>query len=79
PNYIWHILLRAAILGNPERRLTLAGIYEEIGNKFPYYTETPTETWKQSVRHNLSRLNMFVKIERQAGELGSSSYWTVDL
>ncbi|VDB99164.1 unnamed protein product [Peniophora sp. CBMAI 1063] len=82
PNCIWNILLRAAILGSPDRRLSIRELYQELMNKFPYYARlSPDELqrWKQTIRHNLSVFSIFVKIDKQPGDPIWGSYWTIDL
>ncbi len=46
--YTFAILIRQAILGSSEQRLTLAGIYEAIETRYPYY-KSQGGGWK--VRH----------------------------
>ncbi|KZV79760.1 winged helix DNA-binding domain-containing protein, partial [Exidia glandulosa HHB12029] len=78
PRYPYPVLIRAAILSSPERKLRLQEIYAAIENKYPYY-KTAGEGWKNSIRHNLSLIKAFKKVARAHNEPGKGGYWTVSL
>lgn len=67
-------LIASAILRFPERRLTLAQIYQVIEKMFPEFTVSRAG-WKNTVRHNLSLHECFVKGEVAAN--GKSCYWHI--
>jgi hypothetical protein len=62
-------------------QVTLGEIYDKIKEKYAYYKQRPKETaWKNSIRHNLTVHDCFVKIlrDKSKNETGKGGFWTVD-
>ncbi|XP_069821570.1 forkhead box protein M1 isoform X2 [Dendropsophus ebraccatus] len=74
PPYSYMALIQFAINSTPSKRMTLKDIYTWIEDHFPYFKHVAKPGWKNSIRHNLSLHDMFV---RESLSNNKISYWTI--
>ncbi|CAB1337230.1 unnamed protein product [Coregonus sp. 'balchen'] len=73
-------LISQAIENSPEKRLTLAQIYDWMVKTVPYFNDkgdsNSSAGWKNSIRHNLSLHNKFLRVHNES--TGKSSWWMLN-
>ncbi|XP_014189449.1 forkhead box protein M1 isoform X5 [Haplochromis burtoni] len=74
PPYSYMAMIQFAINSRKNRRMTLNEIYMWIENNFPYYRDVAKPGWKNSIRHNLSVHDLFI---RETSPDGKMSFWTI--
>ena len=67
-------LIAMAILSHADEKLVLADIYQYILDNFPYFRHRGPG-WRNSIRHNLSLNDCFIKAGRAAN--GKGHYWAI--
>jgi len=77
PPYSYIALIVMAIQASPVKRCTLSDIYTFLQQKFPFFRGS-YHGWKNSVRHNLSLNECFIKLPKGLGRPGKGHYWTID-
>ena len=68
-------LISKAILSSPQQKLVLGDIYSFILTHFPYFRNKGSG-WRNSVRHNLSLNDCFVKMGRSPN--GKGHFWAIN-
>ncbi|XP_068163547.1 forkhead box protein M1 [Antennarius striatus] len=75
PPYSYMAMIQFAINSQKNRRMTLKEIYTWIEDNFPYFRKVAKPGWKNSIRHNLSLHDMFI---RETSLDGKVSFWTIE-
>jgi hypothetical protein len=74
PQHSYIGLIAMAILSSPESKLVLSDIYQYISDNYPYFRKRGPG-WRNSIRHNLSLNDCFIKAGRSAN--GKGHYWAI--
>ncbi|XP_054156383.1 forkhead box protein O-like [Oppia nitens] len=73
-------LITQAVNGSPDKRLTLSQIYDWMVQNVPYFKDkgdsNSSAGWKNSIRHNLSLHNRFMRVQNEG--TGKSSWWMIN-
>uniref|UniRef100_A0A8C4NMP2 Fork-head domain-containing protein n=1 Tax=Eptatretus burgeri TaxID=7764 RepID=A0A8C4NMP2_EPTBU len=77
PPYSYIALIVMAIQSSPTKRVTLSEIYQFLQSRFAFFRGA-YQGWKNSVRHNLSLNECFIKLPKGLGRPGKGHYWTID-
>lgn len=75
PNQSYIGLIGQAIMSSPEKKMVLSNIYKWVLLHYPYF-RNKGPGWKNSVRHNLSLNDCFVKAGRSPN--GKGNYWAIN-
>ncbi len=81
PAYSYVAMIAMAIQESEEGKLKLCQIYEYIRKKFAYYRHSKSKGWQNSIRHNLSLNECFVKLPSESGQQAherKGNFWTMD-
>ncbi|WOO85883.1 Forkhead box protein J3 [Vanrija pseudolonga] len=80
PELPYVILTKLVIASSPRKMLTLNQIYQAMEERWPYFRHLG-QTFRNSIRHNLSMNPAFVNVERPSAEgglgTGKGGYWKV--
>ena len=74
PNHSYIGLIAMAILSAKDKKLVLSDIYQWILDNYTYF-RTRGPGWRNSIRHNLSLNDCFIKAGRSAN--GKGHYWAI--
>ena len=75
PTQSYISIISTAILTKPDKKILLHEIYEFFEEKFPYFKYVESQAWKNSIRHNLSLNECFIKNGRS--DNGKGNFWSV--
>lgn len=74
PPYSYVALIDMVLKEAPDGKLTLSEIYKAIMARFPYFKKEQ-RGWQNSIRHNLSLNECFVKVAREDTSEAKGNYW----
>lgn len=74
PDLSYIAMISMAIQSLPTKQMLLSEIYDWITTHYPYY-RPEDKSWRNSIRHNLSLNECFVKSGRS--ESGKGHYWSI--
>ncbi|CAG7819467.1 unnamed protein product [Allacma fusca] len=74
PQHSYIGLIAMAILSSSDKKLVLSDIYQYILDNYPYF-RSRGPGWRNSIRHNLSLNDCFIKAGRSAN--GKGHYWAI--
>ncbi|XP_064621049.1 forkhead box protein L2-like [Lineus longissimus] len=74
PPHSYIAMISMAILHAQDKKMLLSDIYQYIMDNFPYYNNQD-KAWRNSVRHNLSLNECFIKCGR--ADNGKGNFWAI--
>ncbi|XP_067947517.1 forkhead box protein L2-like [Watersipora subatra] len=76
PPYSYVALIATVLQESSEKKLTLKEIYQAIMNKWPYYKKN-SNNWQNSIRHNLSLNDCFMKDPKENSGGKKGNHWMI--
>ncbi|UJR25798.1 hypothetical protein I4U23_007148 [Adineta vaga] len=75
PEESYVALIARAILSSSTYQMLLVDIYEWIAHQYPYFATLHSKAWRNSIRHNLSLNECFIRQKKV--ENGRGYYWSI--
>lgn len=75
PEESYVALIARAILSSPNYQMLLVDIYAWIIQQYPYFATLQSKAWRNSIRHNLSLNECFIR--KNKSENGRGYYWGI--
>lgn len=76
PPYSYAALIGQALFSTPDLRMALSDVYTWIMEKYPYFRKEDSG-WQNSIRHNLSLNQCFIKTQRGPNNPGKGCLWAI--
>jgi hypothetical protein len=75
PRESYVALIARAILSSSNYQMLLVDIYAWIIHQYPYYGTLQSQAWRNSIRHNLSLNECFIREKKSKN--GRGHYWSI--
>ncbi|TNY23160.1 hypothetical protein DMC30DRAFT_331870, partial [Rhodotorula diobovata] len=76
PRYSYAALIGQALFSTADHKMALADIYQWIMGAYPYFKKDDAG-WQNSIRHNLSLNQCFIKTARGPDNPGKGCLWAI--